>query len=93
VGTELPDPYQPKTEGGNLDFEYRLFNALRDDCQRDGLAVRACDKPACNQLLLRVRDALWLMAGREAAFKCSHVCAPAPLPASRLSPLIVHSRV
>jgi hypothetical protein len=27
--TELPDPYQPKEEGGQLDFELRLFNALR----------------------------------------------------------------
>lgn len=74
--TELPDLYQPKQQGGKLDFELSLFNALRAQCERDGLGVRSCDKSACNELLLRVRDALWLMAGREVHFKCSQVCLP-----------------
>jgi hypothetical protein len=71
--TELPDPYQPKEEGGQLDFELRLFNALRNECEQEGLGVRTCDKSVCNELLLRVRDALWMTAGREVEFKCSHV--------------------
>ena len=75
AGTELPDRYEPKEEGGNLDFELRLFNALRDECEGEGLGVRMCDKLECANLLMRVRNALWMMAGRETDFKCiSQVC-------------------
>jgi hypothetical protein len=89
-GTTLPDPYKPKEEGGKLDFELRLFNALRDECERDGLGVRTSERSSCNDLLLAARDALWLMAGREVDFKCSRVrlaaCCPPPPPPPRDSP-------
>jgi hypothetical protein len=71
ASTELPKPYEPKVEGGKLDFELALYNALRDECAREELGVRASDLTACSELLMRVRDALWQMAGREVDFKCS----------------------
>ena len=51
----LPKPYTPK-EGGKLGFELALFNALRDECEREGLGVPASDELACKNLLLAVRD-------------------------------------
>jgi len=52
-------------DGGKLAFELRLFNAVREQCEMEQLGVRAADVGSCEQLLIRVRDALWLMSGRR----------------------------
>jgi hypothetical protein len=76
----LPKPYVPKEEGGKLNFELALFNALREQCERTGLGVKACDVASCQTLLIAVRDALWLMAQRERSFpgqvSLHSACAP-----------------
>eukprot|EP00966_Prymnesium_polylepis_P138380 3197500-Prymnesium_polylepis.1 len=78
----LPKPYVPKEEGGQLNFELALFNALREQCERTSLGVKACDVASCQKLLIAVRDALWLMAGRERSFPGQvslHSACPSPL--------------
>jgi hypothetical protein len=76
----LPEPYKPKEEGGHLNFELALFNAVLAQCQQEDLAVEACDLEACSGLILHVRDALWLMSGREDRFKFSKVSGIPPQP-------------
>ena len=69
----LPEPYTPKEEGGSLSFELALFNAVLAQCTEEKLGVEASDRDACAALLLNVRDAVWLMSGRERSFKMSKV--------------------
>ena len=68
----LPEAYTPK-DGGTLAFELRLFNAVREQCEMEQLGVQAADVGSCEELLLRVRDALGLMSGREGDFKWAKV--------------------
>jgi hypothetical protein len=72
----LPEPYVPKDEAGNVSYELALFNAIRLQCQHDNLGVKACNVSNCRALLTSVRDALWLMAGREGSFKWGQVSLP-----------------
>ena len=53
---------QRRRGGRKLNFELALFNALREQCERTGLGVKACDVASFQTLLIAVRDALWLMA-------------------------------
>jgi|Transcript_20577 hypothetical protein len=69
----LPEPYKPKEEGGTLNFELVLFNAVLAQCVQEQLGVEACDLDKCSGLILHVRDAVWLMSGREGNFKFSRV--------------------
>ena len=50
--------------------------ACSDDNLDDNLGVKACDVSNCRALLTSVRDALWLMAGREGSFKWGQVSLP-----------------
>jgi hypothetical protein len=69
----LPVPYQQKEGEYKLDFELALFNAVLEQCEVDGPGVVACEIEACNELLLRVRDGVWMMSGCEGEFSWSKV--------------------
>ena len=51
----------------------QLFNAVREQCEKEKLGVVAGDVGSCEELLTRVRDAVWLMTGREGDFKWGQV--------------------
>ena len=71
-GAELPKPYAPNVEGGKLAFERALFNAVRQQCDRQGLRVAVSDVTKCTTLLLAVRNAVWLHA---CPWHLLHACA------------------
>ena len=57
----LPKPYVPKQEGGTLNFELALYNALLAQCDTQLLGVAASAIERCETLLKSVRDAVWLV--------------------------------
>jgi len=57
----LPKPYVPKQEGGTLNFELALYNALLAQCDKQLLGVAASAIERCETLLKSVRDAVWLV--------------------------------
>ena len=69
----LPRVYESSEGNGSLSFELSLFNAVVLQCTRQGLGVNASDRDGCSKVAMGVRDALWLMAGREGEFKSGRV--------------------
>jgi hypothetical protein len=60
-------------EGGSLNYELSLFNAIVVQCDRRDLGVRRDEREGCGMVATGVRNALWLMAGREGEFKWGRV--------------------
>ena len=69
----LPELYTCGEERGSLSYELSLFNAVILQCDRQGLGIRRDEREGCGKVATRVRNALWLMAGREGEFKWSRV--------------------
>ena len=46
---------------------------MREQCEKQGLGVAASDVSWCEELLLAVRNGIWLTSGREIEFKCREV--------------------
>ena len=69
----LPKLYECDEQVRSLSFELALFNAIVLQCEWQDLGVTQDDRESCGKVVMGVRNALWLIAGREGEFERGRV--------------------